>query len=275
MIRAVIAAALIFGMSFPAWGERLWLVVGASDPTAAGIARKAKALAGTSSGSFVVRTGDCGDTRSTFAWVPELATSPEAARAALSRVRATARDAYLKRCDARPQTLLALRMTAVAPSIADVPESAVNWEEQDRISIARPLPDGRSIVIVRSYSPAPDDPLEGKRERVILADPSGSRKVLEENCIDPGPVATEKGCITFHCAREQAGDHLFHDVVVFDRSGEKRTEIRHCRDPKWRGGHVIECREESVGPDGALTLRAKRITLPCPGKTLDKVQSGA
>ncbi len=272
MIRAVIAAALIFGMSLPAWGERLWLVVGASDPTAAGIARKAKALSPGASDALVVRTGDCGDTRSTFAWVPEVATSAKAARAALSRVRATAEDAYLKRCDAKPGTLLALRMTAVDPSIAHVPESAVNWEEKDRLSTAHPLADGRSIVVVRSYFPAADDPLEGKRERVILADHSGNRKVLEENCIDPGPVAARQGRLAFHCAREQAGDHLFHDVVVFDRSGEKRAEIRHCRDPKWRGVHVIECREESVGPDGALTLRAKRITLPPVSSNMQQSQ---
>ncbi|WP_306532804.1 hypothetical protein [Geobacter sp.] len=272
MIRAVIAAALIFGMSLPAWGERLWLVVGASDPTAAGIARKARALAYTSSDGLVVRTGDCGDTRNIFAWVPDVATSAKAARAALSRMRATAKEAYLKRCDARPGTLLALRMTAVDPSIAHVPESAVNWEEQDRISTAHPLPDGRSIVIVRSYSPAADDPLEGKRERVILASPTGNRTVLEENCIAPGPVATERGRLAFHCAREQAGDHLFHDVVVFDRSGGKRAEIRHCRDPKWRDVHVIECREESVGPDGALTLRAKRMTLPPVSSNMQQSQ---
>jgi hypothetical protein len=206
--------------------------------------------------------------------VPEVAATPKAARAALSRVRATTSNAYLKRCDARPQTLLALRMTAVDPSIADVPESAVNWEEKDRISTARPLPDGRGIVIVRTFAPAADDPLEGKRERVILADHSGSRKVLEENCIDPGPVATEKGHIAFHCAREQAGDHLFHDVVVYDKSGGKRAEIRHCRAPEWRDGQVIECREESVGPDGALTLRAKRITLPRTEKMSDETKSG-
>lgn len=272
MIRTVLAAALILGMSLPAWAERLWLVVGASDPTAAGIARKAKALAGTSSGGLVVRTGDCGDTRSTFAWVPEVATSSKAARAALSRVRAATKDAYLKHCDVRPGTLLSLRMTAVDPSIAHVPESAVNWEEQDRISTARTLPQGRSIVIVRSYSPAPDDPLEGKRERVILADHSGNRKVLEENCIDPGPVAARQGRLAFHCAREQAGDHLFHDVVVYDGSGQKRAEIRRCRDPKWRGGQVIECGEESVGPDGALTLRAKRITLPPASSIMQQSQ---
>uniref|UniRef100_A0A831U2U8 Uncharacterized protein n=1 Tax=Geobacter metallireducens TaxID=28232 RepID=A0A831U2U8_GEOME len=275
MSKAVIAAALILGTSLPAWGERLWLVVGASDPTAKGIARKAKASPLTSPSALVVRTGDCGDKRSIFAWVPEIAASPETARAALSRVRAAAKDAYLKRCDTQPGTLLALRMSAVDSSISDVPESAVNWAEKDRISTARPLPDGRSIVIVRSYSPADDDPLEGKRERVILASPAGKRTVLEENCISPGPVAAHQGRLAFHCAREQAGDHLFHDVVVFDRSGEKRAEIRRCRDPKWRGRQLIECSEESVGPDGVLTLRTKRTPLPREEKTLDNVKSGA
>jgi len=275
VIRGVIAAAVIFGISFPAWGERLWLVVGTSDPTAAGIARKARALSPDTPDALVVRTGDCGDKRSIFAWVPEVATSPKAARTALSRLRATARDAYLRRCDAGKGTLLALRITAVDPSIADIPERAVNWEEQDRISTAHPLPDGRSIVVVRSYFPAAEDPLEGKRERVILASPAGNRTILEENCIDPGPVAAKKGRIAFHCVREQAGDHLLHDVVVFDRSGEKRAEIRRCRDPKWCDAQSIECREESVGPDGALMLRTKRINLPSTGKDLDKVPSGA
>nr|WP_246551440.1 hypothetical protein [Geobacter hydrogenophilus] len=265
---------MIAGTALPARGERLWLVIGASDPTAAGIARKAKALAPADPDPLVVRTGDCGDKRSIFAWVPEIAASPEAARAALSRMRATTGDAYLKRCDAEPQTLLALRMTAVAPSIADVPENAVNWEEKDRISTVRPLPDGRSIVVVRSYSPAAGDPLEGRRERVILASPSGKRTVLEENCIDPGPVATRQGRIAFHCVREQGGDQLFHDVAVFDASGEKISGIRHCRDPKWRDGEAVECREESVGPDGALTLRTKRILIPRKEKIPNRGRSG-
>lgn len=128
---------------------------------------------------------------------------------------------------------------------------------------------------MRSYSPATDDPLEGRRERVILASPTGNRTVLEQNCSAPGPVAARQGRLAFHCVREQAGDRLFHDVVVFDRSGEKIAEIRQCRDPKWRGGQAIECREESVGPDGALMLRTKSITVPWTGETPDKVQSGA
>lgn len=274
MIKAALVAVLIVGTTHQAWGERLWLVIGASDPTAAGIARKAKTFAHVAPHALVVRTRDCGDKRSIFAWVPEVATSPAATRDALSRVRATAKDAFVKRCDTKPGTLLALRMTAVDASIAEVPESAVNWEEKDRISTVRSIPDGRSIVIVRSFAPKADDPLEGRRERVILASPTGKRTVLEENCIDPGPMATEKGRIAFHCVREQAGDHQFHGVMVFDRSGEKLAEILRCRDPKWCGGQAIECREESVGPDGALTLRTKRTPLPREEKTSGQGRSG-
>ncbi|MBT1074308.1 hypothetical protein [Geobacter grbiciae] len=262
MIKAALVAAMVLGSTLPAWGERLWLVVGTSDRTATGIARKAKAVVPTAPNALVVRTGDCGDKRSIFAWVPEIAASPGAARAALSRVRATAKDAYVKRCNARPGTLLALRVTAVDPSVANVPETAVNWEEKDRISTAHPLPDGRSIVIVRSFAPTADDPLEGRRESVMLAEPSGKRLVLEENCPSPGPMATQQGRIAFHCARQEAGNHLLHDVVVFGRSGEKLAEIRRCRDPKWAGSQAIECREESVDAEGALQLRTKRIALP-------------
>jgi len=262
VIKAALVAALIVGTTHPAWGERLWLVVGSSDPTAAGIARKAKTFAHVAPDALVVGTRDCDDRRSIFAWVPEVATSPEAARDALSRVRATAKDAYVKRCDTKPGTLLALRMTAVDASIAEVPESAVNWEEKDRISTVRSLPDGRSVVIARSFAPTADDPLEGRRERVILAESSGKRLVLEENCPNSGPMATEKGRIAFHCARGEAGNHLVHDVVVFDKSGKKVAEIRRCRDPKWRGGKAIECKEEYVDSEGTLTLRTKRTTLP-------------
>lgn len=261
-------------MAIPARGERLWLVVGASDPTAAGIARKAKALAPKVPDALVVRTGDCGDKKSVFAWVPKVATSSEAARAALSRVRATIGNAYLKRCDTRPGTLLALRMSAVDPSIADVPPTAVNWEEKERISTTRTLPDGRAVVIVRSYVKTADDPLEGKRERVILAGPSGKRLVLEENCIDPGPMVTQQGRIAFHCVREQAGDHLMHAALVFDGSGIKLAEIPRCRNPKWSIGPVIECKEETVGPEGALTLRTKRTTLNPGGEIPDQRESG-
>lgn len=99
--------------------------------------------------------------------VAEIATSDKAGQDALARVRTTVKDAYVKRCDVKPGSLLALRITAIDRSIADVPEDAVNWQDEDRISSTQPLPDGRVLVIARYYVNVSDDPLEGRRERVI------------------------------------------------------------------------------------------------------------
>lgn len=258
MIKVALVALMIFGSSLPARGERLWLVVGASSHSAAEIARKSRLLTIHAPDSLVVQTGDCGDKKNIYAWVAEAAASPKGAQTTLSRIRAVAKGAYIKRCDVKPATLLALRMTAVDSSIANVPETAVNWAEKDRVSSVHPLPDGRSIIIARYFSPVMDDPLEGRRERVILAEPPDKRMVLEENCPDPGRVVTLHGRIAFHCVREEAAEHLIHNVTVIGKAGEKLAEIKRCRNPEWSDEFVIECEEESVGPDGKLRLKSKR-----------------
>ncbi len=264
MIKAVFIAIMVFGSTLPAWGERLWLVVGASSHSAAEIARKGKLLALHAPDSLVVQTRDCGDKKNIYAWVAETAASPEAAQTTLGSVRTVAKGAYIKRCDVKPATLLALRMTVVDPSIANVPETAVNWAERDRVSSVHPLPDGRSIIIARYFTPVMDDPLEGRRERVILAESPEKRMVLEEHCPNPGRMATRHGRIAFHCVREEAADHLIHNVAVFGKTGEKLAEIERCRNPKWSDELVIECEEESVDPDGQLSLRLKRTEVSLP-----------
>lgn len=264
MIKVALVALMLLGSTQSARGERLWLVVGASSLSAAEIALKSRLLAIHAPDSLVVQTGDCGDRRNIYAWVAEAAASPEAAQTALTRLRSHAKDAYIKRCDVKPATLLALRITAVDSSIANVPESAVNWAEKDRVSSVHPLPDGRSIIIARYFSPVMDDPLEGRRERVILAESRGKRMVLEENCPDPGRMATLHGRIAFHCVREEAAGHLIHNVSVFDKTGEKLAEIEKCRHPEWSGEFVIKCEEESVGPDGQLGLRLKHVGVKKP-----------
>lgn len=259
MIKFALIALMIISSSLPARGERLWLVVGASSHSAAEIARKSRLLAINAPDSLVVQTGDCGDKKNIYAWVAEAAASPEAAQTALARVRTTAKSAYIKRCDVKPATLLALRMTVVDPSIADVPETAVNWTEKDRVSSVHHLPDGRSIVIARYFSPEMDDPLEGRRERVILTGGKQKTAILEENCPSSGLIATFRGKVAFHCVRGEAGVHLIHNVSVFGKNGEKLTEIKGCRNPGWSGESVIECDQESVDSDGQLSLKRKQI----------------
>ena len=259
MIRALLIAALILGSVMPAGAERLWLVIGASDRSAEKISQRTKLITVRFPGSLVVQTSDWGEKKKLFAWVAEVAVTAEAAQAALSRTREVVKDAYVKRCDVKPSTLLAFRVTAVDPSIADVPEDAVNWQDADRISSVHPLPDGRTIIIARYFAGVTDDPLEGRRERVILAESSERRVVLENNCPSPGPVVMQHGRCAFHCVREQAGGHLLHNVLVFDSEGKKHMEIQRCRNPRWHNDSVVVCEEETVGPDGQLKLRAKQV----------------
>jgi hypothetical protein len=246
----------------PAAPNRLWLVVAASDSTADGIARKARALSLNAAGGLVVQTRDCGDKTNLFAWAPRAATSADSAQSALAAVRKTVKDAYVKRCDVAAGSLLALRITAVDASIAGVPKDAVNWGDEDRISSARPLPDGRTLVIARYFVNKPDDPLEGRRARVILATTSPTRAVLLEDCSNPDGAVTQHGFVALQCATEQAGDHLLHTVFAFDSTGRKVLDLARCRDATWTAEHVLTCKAESVGPDGRLTLVARTARVP-------------
>ena len=136
MIRAALIVAFIFGTPLLARAESLSLVIGASDFTAAGITHKAKPLALRVPHGFIIQTTDCGDKKNFFAWVAEATTSAEDAQVALFRIRETIKDAYVKHCNVKPRTLLALRITAIDPSISDVPATAVNWQdEEDRKSV--------------------------------------------------------------------------------------------------------------------------------------------
>lgn len=274
------AALLALGLTLlaaPAHAERLWLLIGASDASAAAMAKKAKPLAAKAPASLVMQTNDCGESKNVFAWVAELAGSAEAAQAALPRARQLAPDAYIKRCEARAGSLLALRINAIDPSIAEVPANAVNWREQDRVSVVKPLTGDtaragppRNLLVTRYFADTPNDPLEGRRERVSLVEPTGQRIVLQEHCLDVARIALQRGAITLQCTREQAADELLHSVLVFDAAGKKVAEVERCRNPQWpthtQGGPAITCEGESVDATGRLTLARKLVGLS--GSTL-------
>ena len=95
--------------------ERVWLVVGAADTTPAGIARKAKLLAGVSpGGGLVLQLSDCeGERKPTLLWATTVAATEKEAQAALGDVRDRIKKAAIKRCVAKPGSLLALGIPAV------------------------------------------------------------------------------------------------------------------------------------------------------------------
>jgi len=236
--------------------ESVWLVVVASDPSPAAIAAKANHLAADVPGAIVVQTADCQTKPSMFA-VARVTTSAADAKALLEQVRPRVKDAYVKQCQAATGSLVSLRIPAVDASIANVPVDAVNWDDTDRVSSATALSNGVSLVTVRYYTPSPEDPLEGRRERLVVARSPQDRAVVTEQCASPGGVVARDRTIALHCAREQAGDELLHAVLVFNTDGKTLAEIKRCRNPRWTGDMVLSCEAESVSADGHLTLKPK------------------
>lgn len=174
-----------------------------------------------------------------FAWVAEVALSREAAETALQRLRTVVKGAYIKRCDARPGTLLALRMTAVDASVAAIPEWGLS--EEDGVSSVHPLADGWLVVIPRTFE------IEGDyayvSERISLRGPDGTQVPLLENCTYPGHFVTKGDLLAFDCAPEVFADFLVYAVFVFDKAGRRLAHIPRCRYPIWSDDRVMACRK--------------------------------
>jgi hypothetical protein len=238
-----------------------WMVVGASDPSPAGIARAAKALAKTSPRGLVFQTRDCGDKKNVFGVALDISDVAEAAQVALVRVRTAVNDAYIKRCAVVPRSLLSLRFPAVDTSIANVPDDAVNWDDSDRVSTAVPLADGRDVVAQRVFVDDPEDPLEGRRVRVLLVSRPDKVTVLSDDCTWPERFIQHEGQLAFQCAGEEAGDELLHTTLVFDRSGKQIAKVEHCRNPSLPDGNAVICSQESVNAKGRLKLRSQKLSL--------------
>jgi hypothetical protein len=239
---------------------RVWLVVGASDKSPAAIAMKANGLIDRFPGGLVFAAVDCGDKANVLGFAADIASEPVAAEAALVQVRRKLADAYLKRCDVKPGSLLGHRIHAVDPSIARVPSTAVNWGDEDRVSTVFNLNDGRAIAAVRYFEKAPEDPLEGKRTRLQLL--SGASSVtLTQNCLLPTRLSARKNLIAVQCVVEQAADNLLHDVLVFDSVGRRLLTVSRCAEPRWVSDTILQCKEESVDANGELKVSTKRVSV--------------
>jgi hypothetical protein len=261
------AALLLTAAAGPAAasGTR-WLVVGASDPVPAGIAQRARALsavetrAGGSAG-IVLSTADCGERKAAFAWAAEVATTREAAQAALDRLIARIPDAYVKRCVVRPGSLLALGLPAIDPSIADVAADAVNWTDADRVSTVRALGGGASLLLLRYRAAVAEDPLEGRRTRVQLALPGTAPVPLIDDCAGLAGAVFAHGWVALACDSEQAADHVLHTVQAFSAAGERVVELTRCRQPSIPAADTLQCQQESVDAEGRLKLAPRRVRL--------------
>jgi hypothetical protein len=259
--RLLIGCMLASIIVSPVNAGQVFLVIGASARDPQMIAEMARTFRTWASSSLSITTADCGDVPNQFALAIGVTPSRREAEVELARARLHVKDAYLKACNLRPNSLLAFRVDAVDPSIAEVPRDAVNWSDADRISsILSVIPHG-VIVGIRHFVRVENDPLEGKRERVLLAMANGMRVVLEDNCYDAGRPTLSHGLIAFDCVREQAGDHVLHTTIAVTEDGGRSKEIEHCRTPKWITPEVLTCQREEVTATGKLVLHPEEVSL--------------
>jgi hypothetical protein len=242
----------------------MWLVIGATDPTPEGIARKARTLAGVASGGgLVLRLTDCSGERSALlVWATNLTPTEKAARTALMDVRDRIKKAVIKRCDPKPGSLLALGIPAVDGSMADAPRPSPGWPTSDRTTGIWPLAGGRAVAIMHYFVHQPEDPLEGRRERVLLILAKEKKKVLTDDCPSASGMAVnaDRTQVTLQCSSEPAGFDRYHTTLAFDLDGSKVAHIPHCRSPRFVADAFV-CYDETVDREGVMTLHPKRARL--------------
>jgi hypothetical protein len=246
----------------PASPSVLWLTVGASATAASELAQYADKP------GIVFSVRDCGENRDVLAWAWRVEKDETAAKAALAASSRPAKDGYVKRCNVQPGSLLAFGISRLDASIAKVPADAVNWSEADRVSeVAKPVapptvnPSGALIVVKYYDSKDPNDPLEGRRERIELLD-GGKRVVLETNCTDGAAnAALGAKLVAFACIRGQMGEQMLHTTFVHERAGKRVGSAEPCRSPSFGANESVTCQAESVADDGSLRLSPREVAL--------------
>jgi len=242
-----------------------YLVVGASDSSPQKIVVRATDLEKrTRVKGMIFQVADCGERRALFGWASKLVETTEQAQKELASLKAAVPDSFIKKCHVKPGSVLSFGLPAVDPSIGQVPVSAVNWSDADRVSTVIRLGNAGTLALVRYFRDDPNSPLEGRHSRVQFAKDGGELKTLAEDCTGVATAVHTAKLIAFACESEQAADNILHTVRVFSVSGSDVGSFPRCRKPTLVEPDLMRCDAEEVLPDGSLKLKSKsnKITLP-------------
>jgi hypothetical protein len=259
------AVALAFtacaGASVSGDTARRWLVVAATRTTVVAAIDAARELSRRWPDAHLVASSDCEALKPGLFLVAVAVDSDRTrADAALQRVKAAIPDAYVRECRPTVASTMAAGVPLIDPSIQRVPADAVNWSDADRTSAVVPLDHG-FVWLKRWYAADPNDPLEGRRESVlIVTDRPDRAKELKSRCTDAAAVPNGRW-IAITCVTGTAADNVLHETTVFDLvTGQELKTVPRCSDPAFDSDTSIRCGMEAVGPDG--TLRVTPRTVP-------------
>ncbi len=232
----------------------------ASNASVSSIAKAAETLRVAWPSVTVVASSDCSNLRPGLFLEAVPAGDERERPAVLAKLRAQVKDAYLRECRAKPHSRVLLGLPAVDPSIAQVPASAVNWTDMDRISTVHRLAAGGYVWVRRRYDPKPEDPREGRREEVWFFESSAeSARQIDGDCTDPA-FARRGPLLALSCAREAAADQLLHTTMAY-RIGQAKPlrSVPRCRAPRFLSEREFTCQEESMTNAGEIRFTPKRV----------------
>jgi hypothetical protein len=263
---SAIVLAMLFQHSLDA--EPAWLAVVSTSPTVVQAINMAKRLRTSLGSVIIVATNDCENLKpGLFLSVTGISNNSDAAERRVAEARKTVHDAYVRNCEPKPGSRVQFTIDLVDASIYEVPADVVNWDDNDRISELRTA-GLMHLWIRREYRKDENDPREGRRTSVWLFknDPSAAQKITPD-CADAEVVVSDS-LIALTCARETAGDNLFHQVQVLDINiGRTVRTVDRCRTPKFVTASEFTCEAEAVGPDGGLKLTPQKFPLKVEVRT--------
>jgi hypothetical protein len=269
VIRFLLSFALLVPISCTATAEPVsqWLVIAASTKTVQPALKVKQRLSPSWPEIAIVASSDCKDLRTgLFLAVVKTFDTKKGAASVLGKIQEQVPDAYVRECRPYQGSRIQLGVSLIDPSIEKVPQDAVNWTDEDRVSDVVKLPGGGGYLwILRRYEADEEGPREGRRESVLVfANKPEAARVLEGDCTDPG-YARIANWIALSCARERALDHLLHQTTIFDmRSGKKVHSVSRCRDPEFASTTELVCQEEAVDKQGRLQLKRKSTQFRSP-----------
>jgi len=258
---ALIAAMLTHG---GATAATLWLPILATRANVSDALASADVLHGASDTLQLIATDDCGNLRQGLYVVSDgTHRQRQRAEAALNQWRGKGvQDAYLRACEVRLTSRLALGIPLLDSSFTRLNVEPINWSLDEAVSRVKPLNDSLLAVLVPRYEPNPEDIREGLRIGVRLYKERDSAWLdLSADCID-ARFALGVGQLALTCVSEVAAANLLRTTRIFALSdGRLLVEEQRCAQPQYTGESWV-CQKQSVNAGGVLESRSYRLRLP-------------
>jgi hypothetical protein len=263
----VVLLALLCFFLLPCYAElenAIWLVVAGTSKTIAPVVKAKKTLGSLKNDSSIITTSDCVNAKENlFLLTISMNKSKILAQAVLLNLRKYIKDAYLFECLVKPDSRLALGVPFIDPTIETMPDNIVNWSDDDKVAELKKIRNNEYLILKKIYNKNDQSVYEGRTVQLYVFNRiAKTYRLLTENCLDFGGFDVKNNLLAFHCAYMQSDIHIIHEVQAYQLNSFKKIGAKtYCRNPIILKNYQLSCQQESVNPQGELTLKKSLFTL--------------